>query len=94
MTTTVVFDGKNYNLWERVVRTALKEKNKLVFIYGTLTRPKPKEDEEFLEADAWDMTNFMLCSWLLNLIDPKLRMSIAYLDMAKIMWDDMKNSMP
>ena len=72
------------------MRTALKAKNKLVFIDETLTRPQPKEDEEFSEADAWDMTNSMLCSWLLNIIDPKLRMSITYSDTVKIMWDDMK----
>jgi len=72
------------------MRIALKAKNKLAFIDGTLTRPQPKEGEEFSEADAWDMTNSMLCSWLLNIIDPKLRVSIAYSDMAKIMWDGMK----
>ena len=36
------------------------------------------------------MTNSMLCSWLLNVIDPKLRMSVAYSGTAKVMWDDMK----
>jgi len=30
--TTMVFDGKNYNLLERVVQNALKAKNKLRFI--------------------------------------------------------------
>ena len=32
----------------------------------------------------------MLCSWLVNVIDSKLRMSITYSDAAKIMRDDMK----
>jgi len=72
------------------VRTVLKAKNKLCFIDGSLTRPTSKADEGFSEADAWDMANSMLCSWLLNVIDPKLRMSIAYSDTAKIMWDDLK----
>jgi len=90
MITAVVFDGKNYDLWEWAVRTVLKAKNKLCFIDGSLTRPTSKADEGFSEADAWDMANSMLCSWLLNVIDPKLRMSIAYSDTAKIMWDDLK----
>ena len=90
MITIVMFDGKNYGLWERAVRTALKAKNKLPFIDGKLTRPSEKEDEEFLECHAWDMVNSMLCSWLLNVIDPKLRMTIAYSDTAEIMWDDPK----
>ena len=55
---TFVFDGKNYDLWERAVRTALKAKNKLAFIDGSLTRPAAKEDEEFSECHAWDMLKF------------------------------------
>ena len=90
MIMAVVFDGKNYDLWKRAVRTALKAKNKLGFIDGTLTRPKAKEGEDFSEVDAWDMTNYMLCSWMLNVVDPKLRTSIAYSNTAKIIWDDMK----
>jgi len=86
----VVFDEKNYDLWERAVRTALKAKNKLGLIDKTLSRLEPKEGEEFLEADAWDMANSMLCLWLANVIDSKLRISIAYSDIAKITWDDMK----
>ena len=90
MITTVIFDGKNYDLWERVVKTALKSKNKLAFIEGKLPRPKDEENEGFSKAQAWDMVNSMLCSWLLNVIDPKLRMNVAYSDTAKIMWDDLK----
>jgi len=43
----VVFDGKNYDLWERAVTTALKAKNKLVFIDGSLSRSNEVEGEEF-----------------------------------------------
>ena len=88
MITAVTFDKKNYDLWERAVRTALRSKNKLGFIDGTLTRPKAKGGEDFSETDAWDMTNSMLCSWLLNVIDPKLRASIVYADTVKVMWDN------
>ena len=37
--TAVMFDGKNYNLWEKAIHIALKAKNKLRFIDGTLQRP-------------------------------------------------------
>jgi len=90
MIIAVIFDGKNYDLWERVVRMALKAKNKLEFIDRTLPRPNTTEDEDFSEANARDMTNLMLCSWLVNVIEPKLRMSVAYSDRAKLMWEDMK----
>jgi len=72
------------------MRTALKEKNKLPFINGSLVRSTEKEDEEFSKCHAWDIVNLMVCSWLLNIIDPKLRMTILYLDTTKIMWDDLK----
>jgi len=43
---------KNYDLWERAVRTPLKAKKKLGFIDGISPRPKQKEGEEFSKADA------------------------------------------
>jgi len=61
------------------VRTALKAKNKLGFVDGSLSRPKEVEGEEFSECHAWDMFNSMLCSWLVNVIDPKLGMTVAWL---------------
>ena len=88
--TAVVFDGKNYDLREKAVQTALRAKNKLGFIEGTLERLEKAKDQEFTEADAWDMANSMLCSWLLNIIDPKLHMSVAYTDMTFGMWKDLK----
>ena len=81
----MMFDAKNYDLCKRVVKIALKAKKKLGFIDKRLTRLNPETDEEFLESYTWDMANSMLCSWLLTDIDPKLRMSIAYFDMAKVM---------
>ena len=69
--TGVIFDGKNYDLWERAVRTALKAKNKLGFIEGTLKKPDPN-DENITELQTWEMINSMICSWILNVIEPQL----------------------
>ena len=55
MITVVLFDEKNYDLWERAIRTALKAKNKLGFIDRTLVRPTIKDGDEFFGTDAWDM---------------------------------------
>ena len=73
-----------------MVRTALKAKNKLAFIDGSLNRPKEVEGADLSECHAWDMVSSMLCSWLVNVIEPKLWMTIADSDVAKIMWDDLK----
>jgi len=70
--TAVIFDGKNYNFWEKAVRTSLKSKNKLGFIEGTITKPTPKTGEDTIELQAWEMANSMVCSWILNVIEPKL----------------------
>ena len=37
MAIAVMFDGQNYDLWERAVRTTLKAKNKLGFIDRKIT---------------------------------------------------------
>jgi len=73
-----VFDKKNYNVWEKAVQKALKAKINLYSSNGTLTKLQPAEDEDFLKYQAWDMTNSMICSWILNVIKPKLQLSIAY----------------
>ena len=80
-------DEKNYNLWERVVRTALKAKNKLGCIDGILMQPTRKGDEYFSKANVWDMVNSMLCSWILDILDPKLHMSIGIAYPKNYLWD-------
>ena len=82
--TAVVFHCKNYDLWEKAIHTALKAKNKLRFIDGTLKSPEPNENEEFSEYHAWDMANSMICSWIVNVIEPRLR-PMAYAGSAKDM---------
>ena len=87
--TSVIFNGKNYELWQKVVRTALKSKNKLVFIEGTITKPTPK-GEDLSEFNAWEMVNSMICSWIINVIDPKLHASVAYAETAYEMWQNLR----
>jgi len=30
------------------------------------------------EFNAWEMVNSTICSWIINVIDPKLHASVAY----------------
>ena len=48
----VIFYEKNYNLWERAVRTILKAKNKLGFIDGTLKKSILKDGKDFDKLQA------------------------------------------
>ena len=70
--------------------TALKAKNKLGFIDESLTRPELKEGEGFLAYHAWDMVNSNMCSWILNVIKPRWCPSVAYVDNATTMWQDLQ----
>jgi len=80
--TAIKFDRKNYNLWEMAVRTSLKSKNKLSFIDKSITKPDPKNGVITKEGKAWEMVNLMIVSWIMNVIDPKLHKSVAYVDSA------------
>lgn len=83
--TSVIFNGKNYDLWQKVVGTALKLKNKLGFIKGTLTKPMPKEGEDQSELNTREMVNSMIC-----VIDPKLHNSVTCADTAYAMWENLQ----
>ncbi|KAJ4755428.1 Retroelement pol polyprotein-like [Rhynchospora pubera] len=68
------------------MRNALRAKNKLGFIDGTLSEPESTNPE----ACMWESCNSMLVSWLFNSIDPALQPSIAYMETVKELWDDLR----
>ena len=90
MILAVIFYRTNYDLWEAVLRTSHKFKNKWGFIEGTLKKPKPNNDENVIELQTWEMTNSMIRSWILNAIGLKLRSSIAYVDTVELMSSNLK----
>jgi len=47
--TTVIFYGENYDLWEKVVTTELRSKDKLEFVNGTI---KLKEGADQSKIDT------------------------------------------
>ena len=70
---SIKFNMKNYDMWEKAVRAALKAKNKLDFVDGSITKPAT----DLGELSAWEIVNSMITSWILNVIDPKLHTSVA-----------------
>jgi len=58
MITVIVFDGKNYELWQHVIRTTLKAKNKLEFIEGTLKRLEKATKQEFSRGRCIESSKF------------------------------------
>ena len=69
---SVSLDGENYSNWSRLVANALKSKNKLSFVDGSLTKPANSSPE----VHAWEKCNAMIVAWLYNVICKNLHSSV------------------
>ncbi len=78
--------GENYNTWRRAMQNALRAKNKLGFVDGTL--PMPDENSDHFQV--WNKCNSMVISWLFNGLAPELHDSVAYVDLARDLWVDLQ----
>jgi hypothetical protein len=65
---------------------ALRSKNKIHFVNGTLPRPTDEDHDSI----AWDRCNTMIMSWLSNSVDPEISQSILWMDFAAEIWKDLK----
>ncbi|KAE9598263.1 putative transcription factor interactor and regulator CCHC(Zn) family [Lupinus albus] len=77
--------GSNYHPWSRDMLMALKTKNKLPFIDGTLPRPKP----EYPIFGAWGRCNTLVMAWLNHSIDQSIVHSVLWLENAYEIWKDL-----
>ncbi|XP_022861556.1 uncharacterized protein LOC111381942 [Olea europaea var. sylvestris] len=77
----------NYTTWSRAMRRALRAKNKLGFISGAITKPTSSDDPLF---EAWERCNDLVTSWVQNSISPSIKSSIALVDDAAELWDELK----
>ncbi|KAF8380696.1 hypothetical protein HHK36_028186 [Tetracentron sinense] len=77
--------GKNYNTWSRSMSMALRAKNKLKFVDGTLTKPTNPDG-----AEAWNHCNNMILSWILNSLSNETTKSVIYINTCLKMWTDLK----
>ncbi|KAF5477771.1 hypothetical protein F2P56_004385 [Juglans regia] len=78
----------NYTIWSRAMCRALRAKNKLGFINGSLLKPKDPADPLL---DAWERCNDLVVSWIQNSISQNLKSSIALVDYAKQIWEELKD---
>lgn len=84
--TQVQLRGDNYDEWARALKTTLRAKKKFSFIDGSFMQPS--DDSE--DHEDWWIVNSMLVSWILNMIKPSLCSTISYMEVAKHLWDDIK----
>ena len=84
--TQLQLKGENYDEWARSIRTALRARKKLGFLDGTIKRP----DETSEDLEDWWTINSLLVSWIQNTIEPSLRSTISHVEVAKDLWNDIK----
>ncbi|XP_029144000.1 uncharacterized protein [Arachis hypogaea] len=83
----VTLNASNYHSWARAMRLALKSKNKLSFIDGSL--PKPEEsDMNFL---AWEKCNTYVIAWLNLSLSSEISQSVIWNENACDMWNDLEH---
>ncbi|KAF5480663.1 hypothetical protein F2P56_001396 [Juglans regia] len=68
---------ENYSTWSKSIQRALRVKNKLGFLDGTIDK---LASTSALLLSLWERCNYMLVSWLQNAISLPLRPSIAFVD--------------
>ncbi|XP_061367913.1 uncharacterized protein LOC133310934 [Gastrolobium bilobum] len=86
--TTVMLRGEaNYENWAKLMKNALKAKNKTSFIDGSIKKPDKEIQDEWC---AWEMCNSMINGWIRNTIDAKLQPFIKCFDDVKDLWEDLK----
>ncbi|QHO51463.1 uncharacterized protein DS421_1g31140 [Arachis hypogaea] len=66
--TSVVLIGSNYRAWSRAMLLALKSKNKLKFIYGSIEKPD-SSDPLF---EVWERCNTYVVGWLNLSLSPDI----------------------
>ncbi|GKV50015.1 hypothetical protein SLEP1_g56733 [Rubroshorea leprosula] len=82
---TTPLTGENYHTWRRSMQNALFAKNKMGFVDGSLKRPNADSPE----YQAWTKCNFIVLSWLLNALSRDLQGSVAYVESAAEVWNDL-----
>ncbi|GKU93759.1 hypothetical protein SLEP1_g7327 [Rubroshorea leprosula] len=79
---------ENYHTWRRSMQNALFAKNKMGFVDGSLKRPNADSPE----YQAWTKCNSMVLSWLPNALSRDLQGSVAYVESAAEVWNDLHES--
>ena len=83
--TQVQLKGENYEEWAKAIRNALRAKKKLGFIDGKIDKPTDEADLE-----DWFSINALLVAWILNTIESSLCSTVAYVENARDLWEELK----
>ncbi|XP_042490071.1 uncharacterized protein LOC122070040 [Macadamia integrifolia] len=79
-------NGDNYLTWHHAMRMALHAKNKMMFVNRSL----PKPIASLSEVQIWDRCNFMVLSWILNVLNCTIADSVLYVNTAHSVWKELE----
>ncbi|XP_029145613.1 uncharacterized protein [Arachis hypogaea] len=82
----IALEHNNYQVWERAMWRALRGKNKIRFIDGSLQRPT-QGDPLF---DAWERCNTFVVSWINHSLSLNIAKSVLWIDLAEELWKELK----
>jgi len=83
---TDLLTTENYVTWARAMKRALRAKNKLGFVDGSITKPTDPNDPLL---DAWERCNDMIVSWIHNSVSPSVKSSFILVDNAYEIWREL-----
>ncbi|XP_072071634.1 uncharacterized protein [Arachis hypogaea] len=77
---------QNYYQWSHDMWRALRSKNKVKFLDGSILKPG-EGDPNF---EAWDRCNNFLLSWINHSLSPEIAKSVMWISSAPDLWNDLK----
>ncbi|XP_022886917.1 uncharacterized protein LOC111402846 [Olea europaea var. sylvestris] len=87
MLVTHTLDANNYHSWARSLKRALRIKNKLAFIDGSLKEPADPNDPLM---EHWLRCNDIVITWMQNTIAVDIKCSTTYAETAHQLWIELE----
>ena len=84
--TSVSFTGDNYNEWSIELTNALRAKQKIGFIDGTIPKPSP-DDPKF---ELWSSVNSMIVGWIRSSIEARIRSTVTFISDSHKLWENLR----
>jgi gag-polypeptide of LTR copia-type len=89
--TSILLDGKNYNIWARQASFGLIGREKLEYVNGEIPMPVPNvagapTKEEKRAIREWRKNDNRVAGWLLATVEPHISKIMTFQDSAQGMW--------
>ncbi|XP_038699638.1 uncharacterized protein LOC119996929 [Tripterygium wilfordii] len=79
--------GGNFHLWRNQLETALKARNKMCFVDGSLKAPE-ENDPSFQD---WEQCDNLVKTWINNCLSVDIQISVSTSKTANELWTNLKN---